>query len=272
MGKISKVGGWEFNIDTEFLQWTEEVYRIHEVGLDYVPTVENALDFYSDASKAVIAEALQRAIEHDEPFDLELEIITAKGTLRHVHAIGMADLEHRRVHGIFQDITERIQAEKILANSREVLAETESLGKIGGWEFNIDTGKQTWSKGVYDIHEVGYEYNPTVSTGIDFYTQESRSIIAAAVKQAVAQGEPFDDELEIKTAKGNLRKVHVIGKADLENRRVHGFFQDITERKSNEMALLTATQAAEAANQSQRLVPGKNEPRSPHSLDRHCRL
>ena len=257
MGKISKVGGWEFNIDTEFLQWTEEVYRIHEVGLDYVPTVENALDFYSDASKTVIAEAVQRAIEHDEPFDLELEIITAKGTLRHVHAIGMADLEHRRVHGIFQDITERIQTEKTLAKSREVLADTESLGKVGGWEFNIDTGKQTWSKGVYDIHEVDYGYNPTVNAGIDFYTQESRSIIAEAVKQAVAQGEPFDVELEIKTAKGNLRKVHAIGKADLENRRVHGFFQDITERKLNEVALLAATQATEAASRTKGLFLAK---------------
>jgi len=114
MGKISKVGGWEFNVGTELLQWTQEVYRIHEVGLDYVPTVENALDFYSDASKTVIAEAVQRAIEHGEPFDLELDIVTAKGNLRHVHAIGMADLEHRKVHGIFQDITERKKIEESL--------------------------------------------------------------------------------------------------------------------------------------------------------------
>ena len=119
MGKTSKVGGWEFNIDTESLQWTEEVYRIHEVGLDYVPTVESALDFYSNASKPVILEAFQRAIEHDEPFDLELEMITAKDTLRHVHAIGMSDLEYRRVHGIFQDITERKNAENGLLKSNK---------------------------------------------------------------------------------------------------------------------------------------------------------
>ena len=120
MGKISRIGGWQFDIDINTLQWTKEVYRIHEVSTDYVPTVENALDFYSDASRPVIAEAVQRAIDHGEPFDLELEIITAKENLRHVHAIGIADLEHRRVHGVFQDRTEQKQAEEELLEIQEL--------------------------------------------------------------------------------------------------------------------------------------------------------
>ncbi len=41
-----------------------------------------------------------------------LDIITARGNLSHVHAIGKTDLEHRRVHGFFQDITERKRTEE----------------------------------------------------------------------------------------------------------------------------------------------------------------
>jgi len=47
MGRIAKVGGWEFNIETLELQWTEEVYHIHEVELSYKPTVSEAIDFYT---------------------------------------------------------------------------------------------------------------------------------------------------------------------------------------------------------------------------------
>ncbi len=128
-GKISKVGGWEFNIDTGQQKWTEEVYHIHEVGLDFDPNVKAGIDFYSEASKPVIAEAVQRAIEHGEPFDLELEIITAKGNLRSVHAIGTAELKHHRVRGIFQDITDQKKAEEerenLIANLQDKTAEQE---------------------------------------------------------------------------------------------------------------------------------------------------
>jgi len=110
--RISKVGGWEININTGKHRWTEEVYTIHEVSLDYDPNVEEGLNFYAPASKPIIAEAFQQAIEQEEPFDLELEVVTAKGNLRSVHVIGISDLKRSRVYGFFQDITNRKQAEK----------------------------------------------------------------------------------------------------------------------------------------------------------------
>ena len=136
-----------------------------------------------------------------------------------------------------RDITERKRAEEGSKKSQRLLAETEKIGKIGGWEFNIDTGKQAWTEEVCAIHEVDLTYDPTVEKGVNFYAPAFRPIIAEAVKRAIEQGEPFDIELEIITAKGNLRSVHAIGNADLENRRVHGFFQDITERKQVEKRL-----------------------------------
>ena len=116
----------------------------------------------------------------------------------------------------------------------QLLKETEQMGNVGGWSFNIDTGVQTWTDEVYAIHEVGPTFQPTVENGIAFYTPKSRGVIEQAVKKMLERGEPFDVELEITTAKGHLRSVHAIGKADLAQRRVYGFFQDITERKHME--------------------------------------
>lgn len=129
------------------------------------------------------------------------------------------------------DITGLKRTEDALKKSKQLLSETESMGKVGGWELYIDTMKQTWTDEVYRIHEVDFTFNPNVDKGISFYTPESKPMVEKAVQRAIQYGESFDLELEIITAKGNLRKVHTIGKADLENRRVYGFFQDITERK-----------------------------------------
>lgn len=139
--------------------------------------------------------------------------------------------------GTIEDITHRKRVEEALKKSKELLSETESMGKVGGWEFNIDTMEQTWTEEVYRIHEVDLGFKQDVDKGINFYAPASRPIIEKAVQRVIEFGEPFDLELEIITAKGNLRSVHSIGKADLEHRRVYGFFQDITERKLAEEKL-----------------------------------
>jgi hypothetical protein len=131
-----------------------------------------------------------------------------------------------------------------LKKSQDLLTQAEKLGKVGGWEFDIETKQQTWTETVYEIHELDITNRPTVDQGINFYTPASRPIIERAVQRAIEQGEPFDLELEIITAKGNLRSVYAIGKADPARRKVSGFFQDITERKKAEQALLQSRRAA----------------------------
>jgi len=151
---------------------------------------------------------------------------------------------------VTSDITSLKRAEEALIKNKKILSETESLGRVGGWELNIDSMEQTWTEEVYRIHEVDFDFNPNVEKGINFYTIESRPIVEKAVQKAIQFGESFDLELEIVTAKGNIRKVHAVGKADLESRRVYGFFQDITERKLVEEALKEKSSRLELAMQT----------------------
>jgi diguanylate cyclase (GGDEF)-like protein/PAS domain S-box-containing protein len=115
MGAIAKVGGWEFDAESQKQVWTKEVYRIHEVDESYEPTVSKGIEFYVPESRSAIESAVQRAIDYGEPFDVELEIITAKGNHRWVHANGNVQQESgitKIVYGTFQDITERKQTDE----------------------------------------------------------------------------------------------------------------------------------------------------------------
>jgi len=154
-----------------------------------------------------------------------------------VYGVGLKIDGKAALVGTLIDITDRKRKELALERMRWLHAETEKLGKVGGWEFDIDTRKQTWTEETRNIHEVDASHQPTVEEGINFFTLASRPIMRQAVQRAIEHGEPYDLELEINTAKGNLRKVHAIGKPDLEHRRVYGFIQDITDRKQAELAL-----------------------------------
>ena len=132
------------------------------------------------------------------------------------------------------DITERKHAEEALEKSRSLIAEIERIGRVGAWEIDLDTRKVTWTPEIYSIHEVDPAFEPTVEAANQFYAPASRPVIERLVRRAIEHAEPYDVELEIITAKGNLRSVHSIGRADLEHRRVYGFFQDITASKQHE--------------------------------------
>ena len=156
--------------------------------------------------------------------------------LHHLARVIERDTSGRSIHviGVLRDITNRKQAEEALVKSQRLLAEMERVGKVGGWEIDLNTMKLRWTAEVYGIHEVDPSFELTMERAIQFYSPASRPVIERLVRRAIEHGESYDTELEIITAKGNQRSIHTIGMADLENRRVYGFIQDITASKENE--------------------------------------
>ena len=129
------------------------------------------------------------------------------------------------------DISERKRSEASLEVVRQLRAESEKMGKVGSWELQVDTQTQIWTEEVFQIHEVPPTFEPTLANSLAFYAPASRPKIAAALQRASQNGEPFDLELELITAKANLRFVRVTGQADGPRRRVHGSIQNLTDQK-----------------------------------------
>ncbi|MEG4516716.1 MULTISPECIES: ATP-binding protein [unclassified Microcoleus] len=123
---LAKVGGWEVNLETEELTWTEEVYHLYEVDSDFQLTVAGAKTFYPSESLQILEQALESAIANKEPFDLELQFLSAKKNQRWVHVLGQPHYKNGipiKLKGTFQDITDRkitevaLQEAKVAADS-----------------------------------------------------------------------------------------------------------------------------------------------------------
>ena len=107
-GRLSHVGGWQLDLATQELRWTDEVYRIHELEPGSPISVPDAIAYYAPEARPVIAAAVQAAMDHGTPFDIEVPMITARGRHILVRAQGAAEARDGRptfLHGAFQDVT-----------------------------------------------------------------------------------------------------------------------------------------------------------------------
>ena len=236
--KIGKVGGWELNIDTHEVIWTEEVFRIHEVEYNYEPTVEMGINYYAPESKPIIHKAIQRAIEYGEPYDLELEIITAKGNLRWVKTIGEADLEHRRVFGFFQDITERKQAEEKLKESEEKYRFMFANNPQPMWIYDLET-LAFLEVNKAAINHYGYSREEFLSMTIaDIRPKDDINALIKNLKQ-VSATHSFSGEWRHLKKNGEIINVEITSHEITFNghKARHMMVNDITDRKKAEEKL-----------------------------------
>ncbi len=123
-GRMAKVGGWELQASDGTMNWTDEMYRIHEVPVNFTPTLKSYVDFAIPRMRPVLRKRLDDAVKHGTQWDFEFEIVTAKGAHKWLHTIAQPVWRNDyvvRVTGTLQDITERKKSEEALRRSRAAL-------------------------------------------------------------------------------------------------------------------------------------------------------
>ncbi|UKP00201.1 PAS domain S-box protein [Nostoc sp. UHCC 0870] len=120
--RIADMGSWEFDLQTQKIIWSEEVFRIF--GYDPAsgtPSYEELLQSTHPDDRDNFNFTVQQTIINGQPYQIESRFTRADGSLLHVLARGEAILnangEPMRLFGIVQDITASKQVEEALRQS-----------------------------------------------------------------------------------------------------------------------------------------------------------
>jgi hypothetical protein len=110
--KMARVGGWGLNLNTNKLFYTNEIYNIIESDEHFVPSLEKAFTFYIPEHKVILAEAIEKSIQEQKSFDLELQIVTAKNIPKWINVSAKAISDNKgntiKIAGTFQDVNEEV--------------------------------------------------------------------------------------------------------------------------------------------------------------------
>lgn len=146
--EIGKIGDWEFNIEAEEITWSDTMYKIYERDPNLgPPSFEDLMKHYHGSSSDNYHQIVQQAIDNNESYDSDIEIITEKGNKKYIRAIGIPleddNQEVTKLLGIAQDITERKQAKIQLQQRKDFIESTLANLPIGVAVNTIDNGQVT---------------------------------------------------------------------------------------------------------------------------------
>lgn len=204
MSKQGRIGAWEVDLIAGSVKWSLVTKSIHEVAEDFEPDLEQGINFYKEGkSRDAITEAVTKGIEQGTPWNLELQIITAKGNEVWVTAQGEAEFANEkcvRLLGSFQDINERKLAELALKNEarkHRVLAELTVSPVVlsNDLTFAADNIVTGLSKGLQSVKASMWLYEPTEnqiqclsSWFFDEHSQELKKLINDVIDLEQNQG------------------------------------------------------------------------------------
>ncbi len=120
--RIAGIGSWRLDIATQAIDWSDQVYAIHDLPLTETPPLAKALSFYPSRARRTLADAIALAIEQGRPFDEEVDFVSARGTPKRVRCMGEMEARHGEpvaLIGVFQDISRQYEMEQALRRTAD---------------------------------------------------------------------------------------------------------------------------------------------------------
>ena len=169
--EMAHLGNWDWNIETDGLYWSDEIYRIFERSpQDFGATYDAFLSYVHPDDRDYVNNAVIQAL-NGKPCSIDHRIVLTNGEERVVHEQGEVIFDNKnnpvRMRGTVQDITERRKTEKALELSEErYRIVTEQTGQLV-YDYNVEKDTTDWAGNIKEL--TGFPPNQFKSMSLKFW-------------------------------------------------------------------------------------------------------
>jgi len=243
---IARIGGWEVDLLSNTMHWTRVTKEIHEVPEEYIPNLEEGLNFYKEGvDRDKISDLVSDGLNEGLPWDTELRIITAKGKELWVRTKGEVEILNNKVvrlYGTFQDIDEEKRVELKYNEVSDRLAIATKAASIGIWDYNVVDNILVWDDNMYKLYGLNKKNFSGVVEAWESSVHPDDIAPSQELLQRALKGETeFDTEFRVVWPNGEIRHIRAIAfiqRGDNGNAlKMIGTNWDITKNKKSEIKL-----------------------------------
>ena len=235
------LGLWEYEIPSGRLAWSDRLKSFYGLPADAEVDFDRFMAGVHPDDRSLLMEGYSRALEGQEKgrFGCEHRTVAPDGTVRWLQAAAQvlfdADGRPVRVIGTSRDVTEARVRAAALAESEDRLRLAQDAGRIGNWDWDLETGAVRWSDSLYRLMGMDPATPVDADTFIAMLHEEDRTAAMEAVRASVERRVPFDIEFRVLPPGGGVRWLASRGTGvagpDGVVRRVAGINFDITEKR-----------------------------------------
>lgn len=153
---IAHIGSWDWNIKTNELFWSDEIYRIF--GLtpkEFEGTYEAFLNTIHPEDRKFVEKSVDDTLKGGDPYSIDHRIILPDGSERIVHEMAETTFDTRgdaiRMIGVVQDITERKKDEEKTRLLQEHLRQQIKVMPIAMIVWDKDFRVKSWNPAATNI-------------------------------------------------------------------------------------------------------------------------
>jgi PAS domain S-box-containing protein len=186
---IAHIGSWEWDLAGDIVTWSDEMYRIFGVAAEGGPiSYDRYLALIHQDDRDSVGEAVSRALETGEPFEIDHRIIRPDGSLRFLHVRGgiVRDSAGRpaRLIGAVLDITGRKQAEEALRQANDRLKAVIHSSPLAILSLDEEGILQTWNPAAERLF--GWTAEEVIGTRLPIVPDEQLQDFDAGLRRVLA--------------------------------------------------------------------------------------
>jgi PAS domain S-box-containing protein len=240
---LSHTGSFGWRPSTGEIIWSEETFRIFQFDRSTKPTVELILRRIHPEDSASVKETVERASQDGKDFDHEYRLVMPDNSVKYVHVVARAlsDKSGRiEFVGAVMDVTEGKRVEEKLRQNQAYLHESQRLGHMGSWAYNVSSGALFASPELLRIFgRDPSQEEPTLEILRGSVHPEDRAYVDETIDKAMREKTDFGFDHRIVLPNGSIKHVYSMAHrgVDESDTFVIGTVMDVTERKRAEEAL-----------------------------------